>query len=53
VHRSEVLLAWSMNGLPLTPAHGAPLRAAVPGFIGARSVKWLQAITVEDHPSDN
>ncbi len=49
----EVLLAWSMNGAPLTAAHGAPLRVVVPGFIGARSVKWLQAVTVGDRPSDN
>jgi len=49
----EVLLAWSMTGAPLTAAHGAPLRVVVPGFIGARSVKWLQTITVIDRPSDN
>ena len=34
----EVLLAWETNGAPLTPMHGAPLRAVVPGYIGARSV---------------
>ena len=50
---AEVLLAWSMNGAPLRAAHGAPLRAVVPGWIGARSVKWLRAVTVADRPSDN
>jgi len=50
---SEVLLAWSMNGAPLTAAHGAPLRVVVPGYIGARSVKWVQTITVTAQPSDN
>ena len=29
--RREVLLAWAMNGAPLPPAHGAPLRVVVPG----------------------
>ncbi|MBO1766677.1 sulfite oxidase [Allobranchiibius sp. GilTou38] len=49
----EVLLAWSMNGVPLTPVHGAPLRVIVPGWIGARSVKWLNRITVQHTPSEN
>jgi sulfite oxidase len=49
----EVLLAWAMNGEPLPAAHGAPLRVIVPGFIGARSVKWLQQIVVRSTPSDN
>jgi sulfite oxidase len=47
------LLATQMNGKPLTPAHGFPLRNIVPGFIGARSVKWLHKITVADQPSPN
>ncbi|WP_433871313.1 sulfite oxidase [Saccharopolyspora sp. CA-218241] len=49
----EVLLAWAMNDEPLPAVHGAPVRAVVPGYIGARSVKWLDRITVQDHPSDN
>ncbi len=47
------LLATRMNGRPLEPAHGFPLRTVVPGFIGARSVKWLHKITVADRPSPN
>jgi sulfite oxidase len=47
------LLATMMNGKPLTTEHGFPLRTIVPGFIGARSVKWLSKITVSDQPSPN
>lgn len=50
---AEVLLADRMNGAPLAPVHGAPLRALVPGYIGARSVKWLSRITLQAEPSAN
>jgi sulfite oxidase len=49
----EVLIAYEMNGAPLTPEHGFPLRVVVPGYIGARSVKWLTGIRVQESPSDN
>ncbi|SDR88275.1 sulfite oxidase [Actinopolymorpha singaporensis] len=49
----EVLLAWEMNGEPLPAVHGAPVRVVVPGWIGARSVKWLHRISVQADPSDN
>lgn len=49
----EVLLAWAMNDQALPTAHGAPLRVVVPGWIGARSVKWLQRITAQAEPTDN
>lgn len=49
----EVLLAFAMNGAPLAPEHGFPVRVVVPGFAGVRSPKWLAAITVQDAPSDN
>lgn len=48
-----VLLATHMNGEPLLPDHGFPVRAIVPGYIGARSVKWLRKIVVSDRPSPN
>jgi sulfite oxidase len=48
-----VLLAWEMNGEPLPPEHGYPLRVVVPGYIGARSVKWVARIEVQAEPSDN
>ena len=49
----EVLLAWSMNGEPLSAVHGAPVRVVVPGYIGARSVKWVTRVTARAEPSDN
>jgi sulfite oxidase len=50
---NEVLLATELNGQPLPESHGFPLRAVVPGWIGARSVKWLGRITLLDKPSLN
>jgi sulfite oxidase len=47
------LLVHSMNNQPLPKEHGAPLRTVVPGYIGARSVKWLGKIVVSDKPSPN
>jgi sulfite oxidase len=49
----HTLLADEMNGKPLAPVHGFPLRAVVPGYIGARSVKWLERVTVLAEPSRN
>jgi sulfite oxidase len=50
--RGETILAWEMGGEPLPALHGAPLRVVVPGWIGARSVKWLERIEVRDAPYD-
>ncbi len=44
--RPEVLLVDEMNGQPLPPQHGAPLRLVVPGWYGMASVKWLSDIEV-------
>ena len=49
-HRPEVLLAYEMNGAPLAPQHGFPLRLLVPGWYGMTSVKWLGRITAVDRP---
>lgn len=38
---AEVLLAYEMNGAPLTPERGGPVRLVVPGWYGTNSVKWL------------
>lgn len=48
----DVLLVWAMNGAPLAPQHGHPLRLIVPGWFGMASVKWLERIEVLDRPFD-
>jgi DMSO/TMAO reductase YedYZ molybdopterin-dependent catalytic subunit len=48
--REEALLAYAMNGAPLPPQHGFPLRLVIPGWYGMAHVKWLQAITVLGEP---
>ena len=50
--REEVLVVWAMNGAPLPPQHGAPLRLVVPGWYGMASVKWLRSVEALDHPFD-
>jgi sulfane dehydrogenase subunit SoxC len=50
--RPEVLLAYAMNGRPLEPQHGAPLRLLVPGWYGMTSVKWLSRIDAITTPFD-
>ena len=49
----ETLLAYELDGEPLPPVHGFPVRVVVPGYLGARSVKWLHEINVRAEPSDN
>ena len=48
--RAEVLLAYEMNGAPLPPQHGFPLRLVVPGWYGMTNVKWLERIELVDTP---
>lgn len=48
--RTDVLLAYEMNGAALTPEHGAPLRAVVPGWYGMASVKWLSTVHITAAP---
>ena len=45
----DVMLAYAMNGQPLAPQHGFPLRLIVPGWYGMASVKWLSEIEAIDH----
>ena len=51
--RPETIVALEMNGRPLSREHGFPARTVVPGYIGARSVKWLGRIVVSERSSDN
>jgi sulfite oxidase len=46
----DALIAWEMNGEPLPAVHGGPLRVIVPGYIGARSVKWLTKVELRTDP---
>jgi DMSO/TMAO reductase YedYZ molybdopterin-dependent catalytic subunit len=48
--RDEVLLAYELNGAPLPPQHGFPLRLVVPGWYGMTNVKWLASLTVTAEP---
>ena len=51
--RRDVLLAYEMNGEPLPRDHGFPIRAIVPGVVGARNVKWVQRVVVSDEESQS
>jgi DMSO/TMAO reductase YedYZ molybdopterin-dependent catalytic subunit len=46
----DVILAYDLNGAPLPPQHGSPLRLLVPGWYGMTNVKWLARITLVDEP---
>ena len=48
--RPDVLVAYAMNGAPIPPEHGGPLRLVVPGWYGMASVKWLSRVTLLERP---
>ena len=48
--RDEVMLVYEMNGRPLEPQHGYPLRLIVPGWYGMTSVKWLDRVEAISEP---
>ena len=50
---ADTVIAFDMNGQPISPLHGFPLRAIVPGWEGAYSVKWLTNLRVADRESDS
>jgi DMSO/TMAO reductase YedYZ molybdopterin-dependent catalytic subunit len=47
---ADAVLAWAMNGHPLLPQHGSPLRLVVPGWYGMTNVKWLSRMTLVTEP---
>ncbi|KAJ8904810.1 hypothetical protein NDN08_001325 [Rhodosorus marinus] len=51
--KCEVLLAYKMNDEPIPADHGYPIRAVVPGVVGARNVKWVGKIVASDKESDS
>ena len=48
----DAMLAWQMDGKPLTREHGAPVRVVMPQMYGYKGVKWVQQITVTDRVTD-
>jgi DMSO/TMAO reductase YedYZ molybdopterin-dependent catalytic subunit len=46
--KSDAILAWEMNGQPLTPDHGFPVRVVVPGWYGVQNVKWVTGLEVSN-----
>ncbi len=46
VMHADTLLAYGLNGEPLARDHGFPLRAVIPGWVGASNIKWLGRIVV-------
>lgn len=50
---NDVMLAYEMNDHPITPDHGYPLRLILPGWVGARSIKWLAKVWVSDQANDS
>jgi sulfite oxidase len=47
---ADAIVAFEMNGAPLPPQHGAPLRLVVPGWAGDHWMKWLMRISAQAEP---
>jgi DMSO/TMAO reductase YedYZ molybdopterin-dependent catalytic subunit len=49
--RADVIVAYEMEGMPVTSAHGGPVRLYVAPMYGYKSIKWLDTIEVTDPPA--
>lgn len=47
--KAEPMLAWALNGQPLSRDHGFPVRVIVPGWYGVANVKWLSEIRLQEN----
>ena len=50
---ADTILAWDMNGQPIPQVHGAPLRAIIPGWEGAYSIKWVNQLNLLAKDTDS
>jgi sulfite dehydrogenase len=48
----DALLAWEMNGAPISLAHGGPLRLIVPGYTGVNNIKYIKQLAFTSAESD-
>lgn len=48
----DVILAWEMNGKPLSLAHGGPLRMIVPGYSGVNNIKYVKTVALTERETD-
>ena len=48
----DAMLAYEMDGKPLSRPHGAPARVVIPEMYGYKNVKWVERIVVTDRPLD-
>jgi len=52
IEDSRAFLATRMNGQPLTPDHGAPVRLVLPGWYGCACIKWVNEIRSVDEAAE-
>jgi DMSO/TMAO reductase YedYZ molybdopterin-dependent catalytic subunit len=48
----NAILAWEMNGQPISLAHGGPLRVIVPGYYGVNNVKYVKKVAFTENETD-
>ncbi len=52
VAMADAMLAWEMNGVPISLAHGGPLRLIVPGYTGVNNIKYVKRLAFTAQESD-